>query len=217
MIKNFKALTIVGALGLGIAGIAGCSSNSPSSVLTPQTPAPVQSVNPNPANPAVNTATFTQIEFLGKPAIKEVFEPFNSHSASNAIEPYNDTTLQSDIMATEDTVRPANSTVGTDYGKTLSSTGVLWPAIYQVNLSGAGSGSYLGVETKGATGSTFGGRNPADDVIDISLGALFGPTLSKLGVLADDGEENNCLAQENLTQNPAQAPSSTFPYLHSPH
>ena len=49
--------------------------------------------------------------------------------------------------------------------------------------------SYLGYETGGATGSKWGGRALDDDVVDISLGALFGNTLSALGLIPDDHKE----------------------------
>jgi hypothetical protein len=160
---------------------------------------------------------YSQIERLSRPAIKEVFEPFNDHKISNAAEPYNDPTIQADIIATEDYVRPPNATKGTDYGKTLA--GILYPDEYTVDLSQTGvKAAYLGVETKGATGSLFGGRDLTDDVVGISLGALFGNTLSTVApVTADDGEENNCLSTENLAQRASQTQTATFPYFSPPH
>ncbi len=67
------------------------------------------------------------------------------------------------------------------------------------------------------TKSTFGGRGVTDDVIDISLGAVFGNTLPTLGLVADDNQENNCLSKENVAQNATQVPTATFPYLAGPH
>jgi hypothetical protein len=79
---------------------------------------------------------------------------------------------------------------------------------------GAGTASYLGVETGGATGSKFGGRALNDDVIDISLGAIFGNTLSALGVVPDDGKESPCLTTDNVAYDKSN--TTTFPYVQGP-
>jgi len=73
------------------------------------------------------------------------------------------------------------------------------------------------VETGGATGGKFGGRAISDDVIDISLGAVFGGTLHALGVQPEDNEENNCLTTDHVAMNASQAPTGSFPYFHAPH
>jgi hypothetical protein len=158
---------------------------------------------------------YVQIELLSRPAVKEVFEKFVDHQVTNATEPYNDPTLQGEIQALEDALRPPNTNVGSDYGKALAS--VLYPNVYIVDLSQTGPASYLGVETGGATGGKFGGRAVTDDVVDISLGALFGNTLAKLGVQPEDNEENNCLTTDNVSIASSQKPTSSFPYLHPPH
>ena len=121
-------------------------------------------------------------------------------------------------MTTEDTVRPPNTTAGTDYGKTLAS--VLYPDEYAVNLNGTSPTSgnndpefFLSYEVDGP--SYFGGRAPNDDVVDLELPVLFSNTLFKLGVVkTDDGEENNCLSAMNIpTHDPAKLTGTTFPYL----
>ena len=78
---------------------------------------------------------------------------------------------------------------------------------------------YLGIETGGATGNTFGGRWLNDDVVKISLGAIFGNTLSALGVVPDDGHESWCLSDQNLSSGEGQFQSygSTFPYVNAPY
>ena len=210
MTNRLFALAAVGALSLAFSA---CSSKASMVGPAPATGLPT----PQPTNPTTPTGTYTQIELLARPAIKEVFENFNDHKTTNAVEPYAGTPadpLPAEIKGTEDTLRPA--TVATDYGAGLQ--GLLYPNEYAVNLSDtSGKAAYLGVETGGATGSKFGGRDPNDDVVNISLGALFGNTLSALGVLADDGEENNCISKENVVQDPSQMKTTTFPYLASPH
>jgi len=209
MTKRLFALAACGALSLAFSA---CSSKS-----VVHAPPVTGLATPQPTNPVTPTGAYTQIELLSRPAVKEVFEQFNDHKTTNAVEPYAGTPadpLLAEIKGTEDTVRPA--TGATDYGAALQ--GILYPNEYAVNLADtSGKAAYLGVETGGATGSMFGGRDPNDDVVDISLGALFGNTLSSLGVIADDGEENNCISKENVTQDPTQMKTTTFPYLASPH
>lgn len=214
MRKHFLALTATGTFALLLAA---CSSNPGTTLNHARIPSglPTQ----QPTNPVTPSGTYTQIELLSRPAVKEVFEQFNDHKTTNAVEPYAGSPadpLQAEIKSTEDLIRPPNGGAGTDYGAALQ--GVLYPNEYAVNLSDtSGKAAYLGVETGGATGSKFGGRDPGDDVVDISLGALFGNTLSALGVLADDGEENACISAENVTQDSSQVKTGTFPYLASPH
>ncbi|MGH7659530.1 MAG: DUF4331 family protein [Vulcanimicrobiaceae bacterium] len=189
-------LTMLGA-GAVAFGLAACSS-------TNTTPKPT-------------VQGYTQIELLSRPAVKEVFEKFVDHQTTNAAEPYNDPTLQGEIASFEDALRPPNAGLGTDYGKALQS--VLYPNEMIADLSQTTKAAYLGYETKGATGagSTFGGRDLSDNVVDISLGALFGNTLPTLGVQPEDNEENNCLTSQHVAQNPSQAKTGTFPYLAPPH
>ena len=167
------------------------------------------------ANPVTPTAVYVQMERLSRPAVKELFENFQDHKTTNGVEPYSGNgtdPLYGEIKSFTDTVRPpANG--GPDYGTTIQS--ILYPDEMSANLaSSSATGGYLGLET-GL--NTFGGRDPGDDVIDTSLGVVFGNTLSALHVVADDGEENNCLSAEHVTQDPSQQKTGTFPYLAGPH
>jgi hypothetical protein len=194
-------LRILLGAGVLVAAAAGCSGSGSS---------PAAPLN------APTGGMYVQIERLSRPAVKELFEKFVDHQTSNAAEPYNDPTLQGEIVSFTDALRPPKN--GADYGKVLASE--LYPDEYSVDLSQTGGAAYLGNETGGATSvtkSTFGGRGVTDDVIDISLGAVFGNTLPTLGLVSDDGQENTCLSKENLAQNPTQVPTGTFPYLAGPH
>ena len=206
-------------IGLAIAACGVAAAGCSSSGSTPN-PAIIPGgglATPLPTNPPASSTSYVQIELLSRPAVKEAFENFNDHKTTNAVEPYAGTPadpLKAEIKATEDTVRPPSGAA--DYGAALQS--VLYPNVYIVDLSDtADKASYLGVETGGATGGKFGGRDPNDDVIAISLGAAFGNTLAKLGVQPEDNEENACIAAENVAQNPTQMKTSTFPYLAGPH
>ena len=202
-----KTLTTLGALGLGLA-LSACSSGD-----VHLTPGPNQTPIP-PASTAQPTGTFVQIERLSRPAIKEVFEKFVDHQTSNASEPASDALIASSIKGTEDALRPPSTSAGTDYGATLAS--VLAPDEYKVDLSQT-VGGFLGADLPGKVPGPFGGRNPNDDVVAVELGVLFGNTLSKLGIVADDGEENNCLSAQNISIAPSQKSTGTFPYLPAPH
>ncbi|HEX3467562.1 MAG TPA: DUF4331 family protein [Candidatus Elarobacter sp.] len=204
----------LGALGALALGLVACNGGS---VSTRPFNTGSAYATPNPTNPPASTQSYIQIELLARPAVKEVFENFNDHKTTNAVEPYAGSPadpLQAEIKSFEDTVRPPKA--GLDYGATLAS--ILYPNELVANIGDtADNASYLGVETGGATGGKFGGRDLGDDVVDISLGALFGNTLSKLGVIGDDGEENACLSNEHVAQNPNQAKGATFPYAAPPH
>jgi hypothetical protein len=192
----------IGALGFGLAACGGASAVNTT---------PVQNVG-------TNGTQYKQIELLSRPAVKELFEKFVDHQTTNAAEPYADTTLQGEIQSFTDALRPPSATLGSDYGHALAS--VLYPNWITADISQTGAAAYLGNETGGATSathSTFGGRAVTDDVIDISLGAVFGHTLATLHVQPEDNEENNCLSVDNVTQATTQVPTGTFPYLAVPH
>jgi hypothetical protein len=196
-------LVKLSATAAAISLLAACSGGS--TVLTPAS-----------QTSSGNGQTYTQIERLSRPAIKEAFEPFQDHQISNSVEPYKDPTIQADIIGTEDFVRPTTST--TDYGKAIA--GVVYPDEYLVNLAGSapsGADPYYFLSTEVTGGKAFGGRAPNDDVIDLELGILFGGTLPALGLIADDKEENNCLSQQNVVADASKTTTSTFPYLPVPH
>jgi len=204
--KHIIHVLAIVALGLGFAACGGSSS------------APVAVPTQAPPGQGPNTTTYRQIELLARPAVKELFEKFIDHQTTNLTEPYVDPTLQLDIQAFTDAARTPNATVGSDYGKALA--GILYPNWITVDVSQTGTAAYLGNETGGftsATHSTFGGRALTDDVIDISLGAVFGNTLVTLGVQPEDHEENNCLTMDNIGISGTQLPTGAFPYLHAAH
>jgi hypothetical protein len=212
MKRTFIALAALAAGGLGLAACNGSSTSVP-----PFTSGSAFAT-PLPTNPTTPSGSYVQIELLARPAVKEALENFNDHKTTNAVEPYAGAPadpLFAEIKSTEDTLRPPNAALGTDYGAALQS--VLYPNEIAVNLGSTANASYLGVETGGATGGTFGGRDLGDDVITISLGALFGNTLATLGVQKDDGEENACISRQNTPQRGSQAKIASFPYLAPPH
>ena len=186
-------LLAVGALGFGLAACGGGSNSVHTTPVAPQ--------------------TFTQIELLSRPAVKELFEKFVDHQTSNASEPYADTTLQTQIKGLTDALRPPKASVGSDYGAALAS--ILYPNEMTADLSQSGNASYLGVETGGATGGKFGGRKLTDDVVTTSLGIVFGNTISALGLAPDDGNEIPTLTDDHVGPGGKHFIAS-FPYLGAP-
>jgi hypothetical protein len=164
------------------------------------------------------TTVYRQIERLSRPAVKEAFESFSNHDQSNRTAPNQDTLLHDSIVTFTETA------AGRDVPTSTTLAAILTPDEMQADLSktvaGCGTpnapcGAYLGVESGGATGNTFGGRWLNDDTIDISLGAIFGNTLAALGVVADDHHESPCLTTDNVGT--AQAYGAAFPYVNTPY
>ncbi len=201
MMKLTTIATALAALGLG-SGLTACGGSG-SVTLTPPPP----------------RTTYVQIERLSRPAIKEVFEPFQDHQKSNAVEPYADATIQGDIKFSEDYVRygAAGPGTGPDYGAALQ--GILYPDEYSVNLAGAApSGNDPEYFLSNEVEKAFGGRAPNDNVIDLELGILFGGTIPALGLAPDDLKENTCLSSQNIpAEDPSKLTTNTFPYLATPH
>jgi hypothetical protein len=191
---NFRLTILLVAAAVAGVIVAACSS---SSVLTP--------LIPPSSTPAATT--YTQIELLSRPAVKEAFELFDDHNKTNRSEPYDDPVLKSQIKSFALNFRNQKTAA------TLQA--VLYPNVMKADLSqNVTTASYLGYETGGATGSKFGGRALSDDVIDISLGALFGNTLSALGLIPDDHKEAPCLTTDNVGYDKMN--TTTFPYIQSP-
>ena len=165
---------------------------------------------------------YQQIERLSEPAVKEAFENFQDHDATNRTTPANDSLLQGEVNSFMLNV------AGRSQATSNAIQAVLFPfeitADMSVNLPAGGQpagryGAYLGIQTGGATGNTFGGRWLNDDTIKTSLGAIFGNTLAALGAAPDDGHESWCLADDNLSNGEGayQSYSNTFPYVNAPY
>ena len=154
---------------------------------------------------------FTQIDRLARPAVNELFATVanDRHRTNNMIAPSSDPTqIANDIQFFMTNVA-GRSQATTDVVKA-----VLVPDVMVADMSQT-TAAYLGVETGGATGGTFGGRALGDDVIDISLGAVFGNTVSALGLAPDDGNEIPTLTSDN-TDASGKHFSNKFPYLGPP-
>jgi hypothetical protein len=156
--------------------------------------------------------TFTQVDRLGRPAVNEVFATVanNRHQINDQDNPTDDRNqLANDIQSF------MTGTAGRSQAITDVTKAVLVPDVLVADLSKPGPAAYLGVETGGATGSTFGGRKLTDDVVDTSLGVIFGNTVPALGLAPDDGKEIPALTSDNVGPG-AKHFQATFPYLGPP-
>lgn len=195
---SLLALAVAGAL------IGGCSSNAG---MTPTALRGAASYVRSAQTAYDSQTVYKQIELLSRPAVKEAFELFKDHNRTNRSEPYDDPLLRSQIKSFTLAFRSKKN------AETLQA--VLYPNVMKVDLSqDTTKAAYLGYETGGATGSKYGGRALDDDIIDISLGAIFGNTLSALGLIPDDHKEVPCLTTDNIGYDKSN--THTFPYVQAP-
>lgn len=161
-----------------------------------------------------SSQTFTQKERLARPVVNEVFATVanDQHLINDTINPTQDASeLSPDIKGF------MKGTAGRSDETTNAVNSVLVPDVMVADLSQGGQAAYLAVETKGATSSTkstFGGRKLQDDVVDMSLGIIFGNTISALGLAPDDGKEIPTLTKDNV--GPSKTYLNVFPYLPNP-
>ncbi len=170
---------------------------------------------------SVNTGSaggfnFTQRDRLARPVVNEALATVTArrHEINDKDNPSDDAgQLKNDIESF--LTFPAGRSAQI---KTVIET-VLVPDVMIADLSQAGMAAYLGNETGGATatdGSTFGGRKLTDDVIDMTLGVVFGPTVPALKLAPDDGAEKFFFTTDNVDSS-AKNFLRTFPYLGNPH
>lgn len=159
-------------------------------------------------NNSSGVQTYTQVDRLARPAVNEVFATVanNRHAINDTDSPTNDQNqLANDIQSF------MVGTAGRSQAITDVVKAVLVPDVMVADLSKSGSAAYLGSETAGG----FGGRALTDDVVDISLGVIFGNTVPALGLAADDGKEIPTLTSDNVDASGKHF-QSTFPYLGAP-
>ncbi|MBC5806109.1 MAG: DUF4331 domain-containing protein [Candidatus Eremiobacter antarcticus] len=153
---------------------------------------------------------YQQVERLARPAVKEAFEAFADHDRTNRSTPTDDRVLSDSIDKFMTTVAGRSPQIANIVRS------VLIPDELSIDLSQTSvQAAYLGVETGGVTGSKFGGRGLRDDVIDLSLGVVFGNTVPALKLAPDDGKESPGLTSDHV--GPNQSYGKTFPYLNEPY
>ncbi len=238
MLKTFSTFKLLLAGSAFI--LAACGGGGTSGPATPAAPGSAPGSG-NTTGTALGSGPFKQVDRLNRPAVNEVFATFAEHDANNRDTPNDDAaTLKPEIMSFMTGVAGRSSTIA----GVVSS--VLIPDVQIVDLSGTSSScigqapgtcnNYLGIETGGATQlpkglKPFGGRALTDDVIDASLGVIFGNTVPALGLAPDDTKESDgradstypsghrpTLTTDNVSwQTAPKHFGTTFPYLGDPH
>ncbi len=178
--------------------------------------------------------TYTQVERLARPAVKEATENFADHDATNRSTITDDALLAKSIHTFVKTVAKRSDAIADAAVK------VLIPDAIEADLSAPGPARYLAVETNGKSGLPvavvrlvppggidgikralgdpyrhFGGRDLRSPVIDLSLGSIFGSLIPKLGLAPDDGHETACLTSDHTTP-AAHHVLDVFPYTGVP-
>ena len=160
----------------------------------------VRNINTRFGGTADTSGTWTQVERLGRPAVKEATEAFANHDATNRAALTDDGVLAKSIR------EYMIHTAGRSTAVAEAAVKVLIPDYIEADLSQSGPARYLAVETNGKSGLPvqivrtvppdgiegikkalgdpyryFGGRDPRSPVIDLSLGAIYGSLIPKLG------------------------------------
>jgi Domain of unknown function (DUF4331) len=201
-VKTFVSVYVL-LLAASASGCSGGSGTTPS--LTPQG-----------ERQRLQSTQFQQIERLARPAIKEATQMFAQHEDTNRVSPVQEPLSSQSLFQSIGTFVTQAAGRRSDYATTLQA--VLIPDEMAVDLSqNTTKAAYLGVETKGATGSAYGGRALTDDVITTDLSAIFGTALSDLGLVPADGKQSPCLATDNVPVDAAAKHlTTTFPFVGSP-
>lgn len=191
-----------------------------------------------PGNPAGTGGVYTQVERLARPAVKEATEDFKLHDITNRSDITDDQVLADSIKAFVMRKPPFGAGRTEAIANALVKT--LIPDAIRADLNASGPARYLGVETNGKSGFPiaviravppagiygikkalgnpyrhFGGRDLQSPVIDLSLGAIFGSLVPKLGLAPEDNRETPCLTSDNTTP-AAKHITTTFPYMGVP-
>lgn len=153
-----------------------------------------------------------QVDRLARPAINELFATVanDQHKQNDEISP-----TQDKVFLKPEIDNFMVNVAGRSQAISNVVTAVTIPDVLKANLSSNDAASYLGYETGGATGGKFGGRALSNDVIDISLGIVFGNTIPALGLAPDDGAEISTLTSDHVGAGGKHF-LSTFPYLGNP-
>jgi hypothetical protein len=194
----------------------------------------VKNVNSILTGSGAESDTYVQVERLARPAVKEATENYANHDATNR-SPIDDDALLAQSIHTF-----ATNVAGRSPKIADALTKILIPDAIEADLSAPGPARYLAVETNGKSGlpvavvrtvpdigiygvkralgdpyRMFGGRDLRSPVIDLSLGAIFGSLVPKLGLARDDGHETACLTSDHTTP-AAKHILNSFPYMGDP-
>src|SRR5262249_9869116 len=164
---------------------------------------------------------YTQLDRLARPVTNEALATVTDrrHQHNDQDNPTDDANATTGLITDIDAFLQFPAGRSPQIRKVIES--VLVPDVMVADLSQAGPASYLGYEvtkvTSGGMRSAFGGRALTDDVIDISLGIIFGNTVPALGLAPDDGAELPSFATDNVGYDPGTKKTlNSFPYVGTP-
>ena len=154
---------------------------------------------------------YDQMDRLARPVVNEVFATVanNRHKVNDENNPTDDPMQLKNDVESFLTFPAGRSRAIKDVIEA-----VLVPDVLKADLDGVG-GAYLGVETGGATGGTFGGRMLTDDVVDLSLYVVFGTGISDLGLAPADGHDIPSLTSDHVGPEGKHF-TNTFPFIGAP-
>lgn len=146
---------------------------------------------------------FNQIERLGNPLVSEALLEKRDHGFHNAGSPSTDRANFSAKI-----VKFITTVAGRSNSTATAIANVLLPDMITVQTDkAASSAGYLGYVFDA---NAYGGRKLSDDVVDASLGVVFGP-------LVDPNNVSPGLATDNVPAfGGGPTPGNTFPYLAPP-
>ncbi len=147
--------------------------------------------------------TFNQIERLGNPLVAEALLQFKDHGFHDLGTPSTDrNNFRAKIVAF------INGTAGRSAATSFAIADVLLPDMLTAQTDKvAGTAGYLGFVFNP---NAYGGRKLSDDVVDASLGVVFGP-------LVDPNNTSPGLSTDNVPAfGGGPVPTATFPYLAAP-
>jgi hypothetical protein len=164
---------------------------------------------------------YQQLDRLARPAINELLATVTAgrHAHNDGDNPTDDGNANTGLITDIDGFLQFPAGRSQAIRKVIES--VLIPDVMIADLSQEGGASYLGTEVtqalSGGTKSAFGGRALSDDVVDISLGIVFGNTIPALGLAPDDGAELPTFTTDNVGYDPAvKRTLGEFPYVGTP-
>jgi hypothetical protein len=164
---------------------------------------------------------YTQFDRLARPVANEALATVTDrrHQHNDQDNPTDDANAATGLITDIDAFLQFPAGRSPQIRKVIGS--ILVPDVMVADLSQPGPASYLGYEVaqaqSGGHRSAFGGRALTDDVIDISLGIVFGNTVPALGLAPDDGAELPAFATDNVGYDAGVKHTlAIFPYVGSP-
>ncbi|HLK14274.1 MAG TPA: DUF4331 family protein [Fimbriimonadaceae bacterium] len=156
---------------------------------------------------------YAQVDRTGRPGVLTLFSTVTGGQHK---------TEDTSCVCTDNTIfKPEISAfmttaAGRDAATATAASNLLAPNMLFADMSSsATTAGYMGIESGGKVGTSFGGRALTDDVMASILGIAFGNSLASFGLVADDGKEIPALTDDHVGSGDKHF-MATFPYLGPP-